>query len=66
MQQLAQSEFQHRYFTRNLTKVLFAALKDKKALTTIMKEKLRFKLQLNYLNNKKRRKITPKISYKLY
>ena len=31
-----------------------------------MKEKLRFKqLQLNYLNNKKRRKITPKISYKL-
>ena len=67
MQQLAQSEFQHRYFTRNLTKVLFAALKDKKALTTIMKEKLCFKqLRSNYLNNNKRRKRTLKISYKLY
>ena len=48
---------QQRCFTRNLTKALFAALKNKKALTTIMKENLRFKqLRLNYLNNQKKRK----------
>ena len=43
---------QQRCFARNLTKVLFVALKDKKALTTIMKENLRFRqLRVNYLNN---------------
>ena len=32
--------------------MLFAALKDKKALTTVMKENLRLKqLRLNYINN---------------
>ena len=50
--------------------VLFAAFKDKKALTTIMKENLCSKqLRLNYPNNqkkKKERKRTPKISNKLY
>ena len=41
-------------FARNLTKVLFAALKDKKALTTVMKENLCLKqLRLNYINNQR-------------
>ena len=45
-----------RCFTRNFTKVLLAALKDRKALTTIMKGNLRFKqLGLNYLNNQKKK-----------
>ena len=36
--------------------VLFAALKDKKALTTIMEENLRFKqFWSNYLNNQKKK-----------
>ena len=49
-------EIQQSCFARNLTKVLFAALKDKKALTTVVKENLRFKqLQLNYLNNQKKK-----------
>ena len=48
-------EIQQSWFTRNLTKVLFAAFKNKKALTTIMKEILGFKqLGLNYLNNQKK------------
>ena len=52
--------------SRNLTKVLFTASKDKKALTTIMKENVRFtQLQLNYLNKKKGKR-TPKIINKLY
>ena len=43
-------------FARNLIKVLFAALKDQKALTTVVKENLLFKqLQLNYLNNQKKK-----------
>ena len=42
--------------SRNLTKVLFTASKDKKALTTIMKENVRFtQLQLNYLNKKRKK-----------
>ena len=47
--------------------MLFAVLKDKKALTTIMKENLGFKqLRLSYLNNQnKKRKGTPKIGNKL-
>ena len=55
-------------FARNLKKVLFAILKDKKALTTIMKENLRFKqLRLNYINNQKnKQKRTPNISNKLF
>ena len=56
-----------RCFARNLTEVLFAALKEKKALTTIINENLRFKqLRLNYLNNQKNKKRTTKISNKLY
>ena len=46
---------QQRPFTRNLTKVLFTALKYKKALTAILKENLRFKqLRLNYINSQKK------------
>ena len=41
---------------RNLTQVLFAALKYKKALTVMLKENLRFKeLRLNYINSQKKR-----------
>ena len=44
-------------FARNLKKVLFAALKDKEVLTTIMEENLRFKqLRLNYQNKQKNKK----------
>ena len=44
-------------FARNLKKVLFAALKDKEVLTTIMEENLRFKqLRLNYQNKQKIKK----------
>ena len=59
-------------FTRNLTRVLFTALKYKKALTAILKENLHFKqLWLNYINSQKQSKETngkrtPKISNKLY
>ena len=67
IQQPIEREIQQRCFTGDLTKVLFAALKDKKALTTIMKENLRFKqLQLNYLNTLQKEKRTPKIGHKLY
>ena len=46
---------QQRSFTSNLTKVLFTALKYKKALTAILKENLRFKqLRLNYINNQRK------------
>ena len=46
---------QQRPFTRNLTKVLFTALKYKKALTSILKENLHFKqLRLNYINSQKK------------
>ena len=42
-------------FTRNLTRVLFTALKYKKALTAILKENLHFKqLWLNYINSQKK------------
>ena len=38
-----------------MTKLLFTALKYKKALTAILKEKLRFKqLRLNYINSQKK------------
>ena len=44
---------QQRPFTKNF-KVLFTALKYKKALTAILKENLRFKqLRLNYINSQK-------------
>ena len=63
-------EIQQSCFARNLTKVLFAALKYiKKALTTVMKENLRLKqLRLNYINNQKNqtKKRTPNISNKLF
>ena len=37
--------------------MLFAALKDKNALTAVMKENLRLKqLRLNYINNQKNKK----------
>ena len=36
--------------------MLFAALKDKKALTTVIKENVRLKLlRLNYINNNKKK-----------
>ena len=55
--QLTRSEIQQSCLARDLTKVFFAALKDKKALTTIMKENLGFKqLRLNYLNKQKTKK----------
>ena len=61
-------EIQQSCFARNLTKVLFAVLKDKKALTTLMKENLRLKqLRLNYINNQKNKQNrTPNISIKLF
>ena len=64
------SEKLDKYLWRDLFyKVLFAALKYKKALTKIMMENLCFKqLRLNYLNNQKKQKTkirTPKISNKL-
>ena len=65
-----QNEIQQSCFARNLTKVLFAALKDKKALKTVMKENLRPKqLRWNYINNQKNKHIkkrTPNISNKLF
>ena len=55
IQQLTESEIQQSSFARNLTKVLFAALKDKKAPTTIIEESLRFKqLRLNCLKKQKK------------
>ena len=44
---LNESETQQRRFARNLTQVLFAALKNKKALTTVMERTLRFKVVIN-------------------
>ena len=53
--QITQCEIQQRSFTRNFTKVLFTALKYKKALTAILKENLRYKqLRLNYKNSQKK------------
>ena len=55
--QLTRSEIQQICLAKDLAKVFFAALKDKKALTTIMKENLGFKQQrLNYLSKQKTKK----------
>ena len=63
-------EIEQSCFARNLTKVLFAVFKDKKALTTVMKENLRLKqLRLNYINNNNNNnnnKRAPNISKKLF
>ena len=54
-------------FTRNLSKVLFTALKYKKALTAILKENLRFKkLRQIYIGSQKKQKRAPKIINKFY
>ena len=48
---------QQRCFARNLTKVLFTALKDQKSSHDNIKENLCFKqLRLNYINNQKKPK----------
>ena len=66
--QLTSNEIQQICFAKNLTKVLFAALKDKKALTRVMKENLRLKqLRLNCISNQKnKQEKTPNNSNKLF